>query len=88
MSKIIKTQKYLVIKCDFCDRDSDQTAHRSIKQCAICGKDICNNHNDVDVCEDGILCPICTEHYEIEEEDGGVGIRNKHTNQLVDAKYL
>jgi hypothetical protein len=86
-----------VVRCDFCDKetiwDSKVSPQRDgvyFNSCVCCGKDVCNNHKigEVEACEDGVLCPVCSKKFEFDTENGGVGVVDKETGTEVDAPYL
>ena len=74
------TQTYTV--CDFCGTELSCST-----PCAICGKDVCPEH-EKDWCEDGSLCPDCAKTHRMETEDGCVAVIDRASGKAVNAPHL
>ena len=91
MSKYIVMEPVEHIKCDFCSGNTEEMSGYSMDICSLCGKDVCGRmHNGMycEACEDGILCPDCSEIYEFDYDGGGVGVVERKTGKVIEAKYL
>lgn len=74
-------------KCDFCDNENiinHPMLHNQpyINFCAICQKDICNDHTG-QAEDDGCLCLECSKKYKIVYPGRGVGVIDKNTKKYV-----
>lgn len=75
------------VQCDCCEKTTEQR-DVWIMSCAVCGKDVCNNHPDAESNEDGCLCPECSKIYEFDGDDCSIGVVSKETGLEVKAPYL
>ena len=71
------------IVCDYCKKELDNYYNK----CAVCGKDVCNEHAAQQE-EDGNICKMCNkEGYKIKYHgDGSVGVQKR--GKGVKAPYL